>query len=146
MVVVGLDGSRNASRVVAHLARWSGRGRATVLSIVEPFRLPSLGLAPAAVRAALHQAARTELAARMRRARREVQVAALRLRRAGWIAAPAVRLGVPLPELLATVRRERATLLALGARGSGGPARRLLLGSVADGALKRAGVPVLIVK
>ena len=144
VVVVGLDGSRHAGRVVAHLARWSG-GRAAVVRVVEPLRLPSLALTPVTVRAVLQQAARAELAARMRQARREVQTAATRLRRAGWVAHPTVRVGAPLPELLSSVRAERANLLALGARGSGGAAR-LLLGSVADGALKRAGVPVLIVK
>lgn len=145
IVVVGLDGSRHASRVVAHLARWSRGGRAAVVRVVEPLRLPSLALTPVTVRAALQQAARAELAARVRRARLEVQTAAARLRRAGWMAHPAVRVGVPLPELFAAVREERANLLALGARGSGG-AVRLLLGSVADGAVKRAPAPVLIVK
>ena len=144
-VVVGLDGSRPASRVVAHLARWSGGGRAAVVRVVEPLRLPSLALVPATARAVLESAARAELAARMRTARREVEAAAARLRRAGWLVRPSVRVGVPLPELLNVVREERAELLALGARGAGGAAR-LLLGSVADGALKKAKVAVLIVK
>ena len=46
---------------------------------------------------------------------------------------------------LAAVREERAGLLALGARGTGGAAR-FLLGSVADDALSQPHVPVLIVK
>jgi len=145
VVVVGLDGSRHASRVVAHLTRWSGGGRAAVVRVVQPFRLPSLALTPRRVRAVLQQAARAELAARMRKARQEVQTAAMRLRRAGWVARAAVRVGTPLPELLTAVREERANLLALGARGGGGAAR-LLLGSTADGALKRARVPVLLVR
>ncbi|HTY80827.1 MAG TPA: universal stress protein [Candidatus Bathyarchaeia archaeon] len=145
VVVVGLDGSPHAARVVAHLARWAGGARAAVVRVVEPLRLPSLALTPVTVRAVLQQAAREELAGRIRTARKEVQTVAMRLRRAGWKAHPAVRVGIPLPELLAAVRKERANLLALGARGSGGAAR-LLLGSVADGALKKAPVPVLIVK
>lgn len=40
----------------------------------------------------------------------------------------------------------RADVLALGARGAGGRTARALLGSVADGAVKRASVSVLIVK
>jgi len=144
-VVVGLDGSRHASRVVAHLARWSGGGRAVVVRVVEPVRLPSVALAPAAVRAAIGGLARAELGARLRRARLQVAAAAARLRRAGWSARAIVRIGVPLPEILRTVRRERAGTLALGARGAGGAAR-LLLGSVADGALKLARIPVLIVR
>ena len=144
-VVVGLDGSPHASRVVAHLARWSGRGRAAVVRVVEPVRVPSLALVPASVQATVAGLVRAEMAARVRTARREVEAAAARLRRAGWRARGMVRVGVPLPELLRTVRDERAGMLALGARGAGGAAR-LLLGSVADGALKRAPVPVLIVR
>ena len=144
-VVVGLDGSPHASRVVAHLARWSGRGRAAVVRVVEPVRVPSLALVPASVQATVAGLVRAEMAARVRTARREVEAAAARLRRAGWRARGMVRVGVPLPELLRTVRDERAGMLALGARGAGGAAR-LLLGSVADGALKQAPVPVLIVR
>ena len=144
-VVVGLDGPSHASRVVAHLARWSGRGRAAVVRVVEPVRVPSLALVPASVRAAVAGLVRADMAARVRTARREVEAAVARLRRAGWRARGTVRVGVPLTELLRTVREERAGMLALGARGAGGAAR-LLLGSVADGALKRAPVPVLIVR
>ena len=144
-VVVGLDGSSHASRVVAHLARWSGRGRAVVVRVVEPVRAPSLALVPASVRAAVAGLVRADRATRVRTARREVDAAVARLRRAGWRARGTVRVGVPLAELLRAVREERAGMLALGARGVGGAAR-LLLGSVADGALKRAPVPVLIVR
>ena len=144
-VVVGLDGSSHASRVVAHLARWSGRGRAAVVRVVEPVRVPSVALVPAFMRAAVAGLVQADMAARVRTARREVEAAVARLRRAGWRARGTVRVGVPLPELLRTVREERAGMLALGARGAGGAAR-LLLGSVADGALKRAPVPVLIVR
>ena len=144
-VVVGLDGSPHASRVVAHLARWSGRGTAVVVRVVEPGRIPSLALAPAFVRAAVAGLVRADMSARVRTARREVAAAAARLRRAGWRARGMVRVGVPLPELLRIVREEGAGILALGARGAGSAAR-LLLGSVADGALKQAPVPVLIVR
>ena len=144
-VVVGLDGSSHASRVVAYLARWSGRGRAAVVRVVEPVRVPSVALVPAFMRAAVAGLVQADMAARVRTARREVEAAVARLRRAGWRARGTVRVGVPLPELLRTVREERAGMLALGARGAGGAAR-LLLGSVADGALKRASVPVLIVR
>ena len=144
-VVVGLDGSRHASHVIARLAGWAGGGRATVVRVVEPRRLTSVGLVPAATRGALLAAAQAELAARIRIARREVEAAAARLRRAGWAARAAVRVGVPLAELLAAVREERADILAIGARGAGG-AKRLLLGSVADAALKQARAAVLIVR
>jgi nucleotide-binding universal stress UspA family protein len=54
-------------------------------------------------------------------------------------------MGVPLPEVLAAIRAARADTLVLGARGVGG-VERLLLGSVAEGALSQAPVPVLLVK
>jgi len=144
-VVVGIDGSRHSKRAITHLARWSGGGRITVVRVIEPGKLPSLALLPADVRATVESLARAELDARLRRARREAEAAALRLRHAGWRARVVVRVGAPLPELLRTVRDARAGLLALGARGSGGVSK-LLLGSVADGALRRAPVPVLIVR
>jgi nucleotide-binding universal stress UspA family protein len=144
-VVVGLDGSPHASRVVAHRARWSGCGSAVVVRVLEPVRVPSLAPAPAFVRTAVAGLVRADMAARLRAARREVDAAVARLRRAGWRARGTVRVGVPLDELLRTVREERAGMLALGPRGTGGAAR-LLLGSVAAGALKRAPGPVLIVR
>ncbi len=54
------------------------------------------------------------------------------------------RTGLPLPALLAAVKASRSDLLALGGKGKTGAAR-VLLGSVADGALKQSPVPVLIV-
>lgn len=144
-VVVGLDGSPHASRVIGHLARLCGRARAVVVRVVEPGRIPSLPLATTAVRAAVAGLVRTDVAARVRTAQREVDAGVARLRRAGWRARGIVRTGVPLPELLRTVRREKAGLLAVGACGAGG-VKRLFLGSVADGAVKRAPVPVLIVR
>ena len=49
-----------------------------------------------------------------------------------------------LPGLLAAVKAARADVLALGAKGKTGAAR-VLLGSVAEGALKQSPVSVLIV-
>jgi nucleotide-binding universal stress UspA family protein len=79
------------------------------------------------------------------RARRQVEAAAATLVEAGWRARGVVRSGVPLAELLATVRAERADVLVLGARGAGA-VTHFLLGSVAEAALKHAPVEVLIVK
>jgi nucleotide-binding universal stress UspA family protein len=53
--------------------------------------------------------------------------------------------GVPVTELLDAVRRARADLLAIGARGVGG-VERLLLGSVATGVVGRAPVSVLVAR
>jgi nucleotide-binding universal stress UspA family protein len=146
-LVIGLDGSPNAgtaARFVAGLPAPAG-GHVTVVRVVEPTRVPSMGLAPASIRGAVQAQAEKLTARSVRSARREAEATAALLTRAGWRARPVVRLGVPLPELLRTVTADRADLLVLGARGVGGVAR-LLLGSVAEGALTRAPVSVLIVR
>jgi nucleotide-binding universal stress UspA family protein len=53
--------------------------------------------------------------------------------------------GAPLRDLLATVAKQRADLVVVGAKGVS-RVRQLLLGSVAEGALNRSSVPVLIVR
>src|SRR5216683_1340852 len=76
---------------------------------------------------------------------RVVEAVAATLARAGWRAHGVVRTGLPVAQLLAAIRAERADVLALGARGAGA-LEHFLLGSVAEAALKHAPVEVLIVK
>ena len=64
---------------------------------------------------------------------------------AGWKVDQAVTDGAPLRDLLATVSNVGADLLVVGAKGVTG-LRHLLLGSVAEGALNRSPVPVLVVR
>ena len=146
-LLVGIDGSREARRAVAFVARLAppSGGRVTVLRVVEPAHLPALGLLPGGVRAQIAQQAADLRAARLRAAREDVERAAQSLERSGWRARGEVREGVPLSELLAAIGPARADLLVLGTRGIGGVAR-LLLGSVADAATKRAPISVLIVR
>jgi nucleotide-binding universal stress UspA family protein len=146
-VVLGVDGSPHARRAVELLARLAPEagGQVTVVHVVEPIRLPSLGPAPAAVRAAVQTQADATTAEAVAAARREVEAAARRLGRAGWKTRALVPLGAPLSELLAAIGGARADLLAVGARGIGG-VERLLLGSVAEGAVGRAPVSVLVVR
>jgi len=146
-LLIGVDGSRRASQAVSFVARLTPPpgGRATVLRVVEPARLPSLMLLPSGVRARLEQEATSIQAARVLGARRDVERAARQLRRSGWRARGEVRSGAPLPELMAAIRPSRADLLVLGARGTGG-VTRFLLGSVADGATKRSPIAVLVVR
>src|SRR5712671_6346922 len=134
-IVVGADGSPHSRRAVAFVARLAPPrgGRVTCVRVIEAVRLPSMPLVPARMRAQLE----TQAAA-MDRSRRA-------LAKAGWRARGVVRAGPPLPELLAAVRTERADLLVLGARGAGA-VRHFLLGSVADAALKRSPVGVLVVR
>ena len=108
-------------------------------------REPSTPLLPAAVRGTIHREVAALNAERRARARREVVKAAAELRRAGWAVNGLIRLGAPLGELLAAVEAVRADLLVVGARGVGGLGR-LLLGSVAEGALNQCSAPVLVVR
>jgi len=132
-VVIGLDGSSNAHRAVDFAARLGrvGRSSITVVRVVEPIALPTGVRLP-----------NKEL---VRRARRDVDAAASRLRRSGWTARADVRTGEPLATLLDVVNLTGSDLLIVGARGARG-LRRALLGSVAVGALNRSSTPVLVVR
>jgi nucleotide-binding universal stress UspA family protein len=147
-LVVGIDGSRPARRAVELVARLTPPrgGRVHCVTVLEPTPVPSMPLLPAALRAVVVGQARALDQARATRARRSLRAAIARLRRAGWRASEEIRWGVPLPSLLDAVKKMRADVLVLGARGTGGRTARVLLGSVADGAVKRASVSVLIVQ
>jgi len=81
---------------------------------------------------------------RLLQSRRKLDAAAGVLRRRGWRVKTQVTLGAPLASLLDAASESRADVLVLGARATSGLAR-VLLGSVAMGALNRSAVPVLIV-
>lgn len=146
-LVVGIDGSAHARHAVDFVAGLEPPrdGQVTVVRVVELVRPPSMGLMPAKVRATLAEQVRIANAQRVAPATREMEAAVATLRQAGWRARGIVRSGPPLEELLRAVRTTRAHVLVLGARGVGG-VERLLLGSVAEGALTRSPVSVLIVR
>jgi nucleotide-binding universal stress UspA family protein len=146
-IVLGIDGSAPSFRAAAFLAALApARGaRAAVVAAVEPLRLPSLSRLPRGVRATLRAQARALAEEKLKRARRSVERVARKLQGAGWDARAEVHEGVPLEFLLARLQSERADLLAIGARGTGG-VRRLLLGSVAEGALAHAPCAVLVAR
>ena len=114
-----------------------------LLSVVEPIRLPSTGLLPSKMRAMVASEAAEIEKERLAAARRQLAAAQARLEQAGWRVRVEVRTGRPLDELLAAAHA--ADALVLGARGVGAM-ERLLLGSVAEGAVSRAPVPVLVVR
>jgi len=84
-------------------------------------------------------------AAEMRAAQRDVDRAVTQLERSGWRARGEVRTGVPMAELLAAIKRARADLMVVGARGVG-RVERVLLGSVAGAMTKGSPIPVLVVR
>ena len=146
--VVGTDGSANARRAVRFLATLAPPrgGQVTVVRIEEPMPTPiSIGRFPASIRAILRSEVAKINGERLARARRDVDAAAAMLARRGWRVRKSVGLGTPLFELMRTVAASRAGVLVVGARGRGG-IERLLLGSVAEGALNQSPVPVLVVR
>jgi nucleotide-binding universal stress UspA family protein len=120
-------------------------GRTLVVRVLEPVHLPSIALLSAPVRATLTAQAAAMQAARVRTARRNVDAAVAQLEKSGWRARGEVKSGVPLAELLLMVKRQRADLLVVGARGVS-RVERFFLGSVADAVAKRSSVSVLIAR
>jgi len=146
-LLIGLDGSPGSHRALAFVARLApppGR-KITVVGVVEPMHAPSMGLLPGPIRARIAGQAAAVESARVRTAERRVDAAVKELARSGWRAQGGVSVGRPLEELLRAVKRHHADLLVLGARGIGA-VERFLLGSVADAAIKRSPISVLLVK
>ena len=146
--VVGFDGCSNADRSLEFLSSLEPeRGsRVVLVNVVEPVSVPaSVGRFPSSVRAHV----RGEVAAlnkeRYQQGQITVAAGAARLERSGWKPKTEVRVGAPLASLLKAVEEHRADVLVLGARATGG-LERALLGSVANGALDRSPVPVLLVR
>jgi len=141
-IVAGFDGSVTAKRALALLGRFvpPPGGRLALVTAVDVTPLPSHGLARTVVREVRRMNARRE-----RSAVRELNRAAVHLTHLGWKTRTVLTKGEPLRDLLGTVATVRPQLLVLGARGAGG-VHYLLLGSVAEGALNRSPVPVLIAR
>jgi nucleotide-binding universal stress UspA family protein len=146
-MTLGFDGSPAARRAVVFLAglQAPSGARVTIVRVLESARPTSLALLPAATRKALLAEMAAVHAAAEKKASRECEAAAVELRRAGFEVTVVVRAGAPLDELLGAATRARAQLLVVGARGHS-PVERLLLGSVAEGALHRSSVSVLVTR
>ena len=145
--VVGFDGCPNAERALEFLSLLApGRGsRVVLVNVVEPVSIPrSVGRLPSSVRAHLHREVTALNEQRYQQAQATVAAGVARLERSGWTAKSEVRVGDPLASLLKAVAEHRADVVVLGARATGG-LERALLGSVANGALNRSPVPVLLV-
>jgi nucleotide-binding universal stress UspA family protein len=104
---------------------------------------PSQRLVPGAV--AIAREIRRTNAIRARTTVRALNRAAAELKRRGWHTRTALMHGEPLRDLVRTVAAARAQMLVVGARGTSG-VRHLLLGSVAEGALNRSPVAILVAR
>ena len=147
-LVVGFDGCPNAERAVDFVSSLEpARGSHVVLvNVVAPVSLPaSLALLPASTRAQIRHAATSLKEERYREAHATVEAGVARLKQAGWRATSDIRVGAPLASLLGAADDHQADILVLGARATSG-VERALLGSVANGALNRSRVPVLLVR
>jgi nucleotide-binding universal stress UspA family protein len=144
-IVLGLDGSATAERALAFVAGLAAPpdGRVILVTAVDLMAAPSQGLVPGA-RGVAREVKRTN-ARRGRAAMTALNRAAAELQRAGWRTRTVLTSGEPLRDLLGTAASARPQLLVVGARGTSGM-RRFLLGSVAEGALNRSPVPVLIAR
>ena len=144
-LVVGYDDSSTARRALSFvdtLAPPRG-GRVTLVNAVQLITAAPSPRVPGA--AAIARGIRRINTERQRTAKRDLSRAAKQLQRSGWRTQTKLTAGEPLRDLLRAVATARAHLLVVGARGSSG-LRHLLLGSVAEGALTRSPVPVLVVR
>ena len=145
--VVGYDGCANAERAVDLLAGLDPRGCSAVLvNVIDLIPLPAT--LPRLPRGSRREVVRAAVARRdehHREAGAMLEPVVARLKRAGWSARYELRDAPPLDALLRASRDWRADVLVVGARSVSG-IRRVLLGSVANGVLDRARVPVLIVR
>ena len=146
-IVIGVDGSANAQRAVDFVSRLPPPrgGHVTVFTAVDHLHVPVHALASRGVGTTVTAEVKRMNAERSARAEKALARAEATLARAGWQVRTGVTAGAPLRELLAMVDSADADLLVVGARGVSG-LYRLLLGSVAEGALNRCPVPVLVVR
>jgi nucleotide-binding universal stress UspA family protein len=147
-IVIGVDGSPHARRAVELAAAFEPDrgGQIVLVHVVDPMPLPpTAGRLPGSIRAMLRHEVEAENAKRKREGRRELDRAAALLGGSGWRVRTELRSGAPLAELIDVVRRSRSHLLIVGARAVEG-VERALIGSVAEGALDRSPVPVLVVR
>lgn len=145
-IVIGVDGSENADRAVAFVARLKPPkgGLVTLFSAAVPMVVPANALAPATVRRTIAQEIKRINTTRVTAAKEGLKRATATLTSHGWSVGVEVTTGAPLRDLLATATKTGAGVVVVGARGTANG--RFLLGSVSDGLLNRCPVPVLVVR
>jgi len=131
-IVVPLDGSLTAEAILPQVRRLLYRNDSEVILV----RAVNPPMAENAIRVA-----EAELAA----AREYVLGQMDRLEKAGVRAKYVVRIGSPVGVILDVAEEHRATMIALATHGSTG-LKRLLLGSVAEGLVRKSPVPVFLVR
>jgi nucleotide-binding universal stress UspA family protein len=146
--VVGYDACENAQRAVDFLCSLEPAtgSRIALVNVVEPLPMPrSVSVLPRPARAQFQHELKRLNEERLHKAESGLKEASARLTKCGWTVKAEVRTGAPLSRILSAIDDHRADVLALGARAVSG-VERALLGSVANGALNRSRVPVLLVR
>lgn len=146
-IVVGVDGSEQSARAVEFASRLSPTedGRIVLVTAVPLMTDPSNPLLPSDLRKTAASGVASINRSRVAEARANLQRLAKGPRAAGWRVDVAITNAAPLESLLSAVTEAGADLLMVGATGTT-QLQRLLLGSVAQGALDRSPVPVLVVR
>ena len=147
-LLIAFDGSANAKRALDFVCSLEAKrgSRVVVVNVVEPVSNPaSLSLLPASARSYIQHEVAALNDERKTEARKAVAAAVAQLKRNGWPATGVVQVGAPLDGVLSAANEQSAEILVLGARATSG-LERALLGSVANGALNRSHVPVLLVR
>jgi nucleotide-binding universal stress UspA family protein len=136
-MLVPLDGSNPTDRAVAAIIELAHSRHAQVLlvRVVEP--------APSDRTRGSRYTLVNRMAARMTEALESMAPIAAQLRARGLYVVSHVRQGVPAPEMLAAAREANVDFVAMTTHGPDGAGT--LVDPVAESALRRAGVPVVIV-
>lgn len=138
-VLIPLDGSRLAEGILPF-----------VLQIAAPLDLKVVlvfvaqPIMPHAVEGTTYFAV-DDVSARLNEARAYLTPVAADLRRQGVRVTTDARYGDPVTEIVAAARENGAGIIAMTTHGRGG-FRRLLFGSVAEAVLRRADIPVLMMR
>lgn len=138
-IAVALDGSASAAHayeLALRLARHEG-AKLAVCSVADPSPLYGTLEPPAIVEAALAQI--------HEQAQRCVDEALAKAKDAGVAAAGNVLEGEPVFEVVRFAQQRDADAIVIGTHGRAG-LRRLFMGSVAEGVLRTASVPVIVVR
>lgn len=131
-IVVPLDGSLTAERILPHVRRVLYRNDSELILVQ--------AVPPPPVEGAL-----TIAEAQLGAAREYVVGQKERLEQAGVRVKHVVEVGYPASVILDVVKREKATLVAMATHGSSG-IKRFVFGSVAEAVIRRSPVPVLLVR
>lgn len=138
-ILVPIDGSDCSLEALETAARFAReqQARLTVCTVVDPAKAASMAFGEATIAAACLDALDEE-------GRTLVHDAASRIQPV-WPADVAVLDGEPIDVIVDYAHRSEADLIIIGSHGRSG-FQRLLLGSVAEGVVRNAGIPVLVVR